>query len=370
MNNPAKNHIKQLINNNGPIPFSEFMHAALYTPNIGYYSSSTPKIGAKGDFITAPEISPLFGNCIARQINEYIAEHGQISILELGPGNGTLAASILRNVNLDSITTYQLLEVSASLKQQQQQLLQHELQENYHKIKHIDKLPKNFNGIIIANEVADAMPVNRFTTGPDLLEQFVDIQNEKFIPINIKATNSDLISQVNNLDVNLPHGYSSETNLAMTSWIKALSEALQQGLVLLIDYGYPQLEYYHTERDGGTLTCFYKQKAHDNPFINIGAQDISAHVDFSLVAKAAVAANMTLIGYCEQSHFLMNLGLLELAQKQYETQPLLTAKEIKLLTMPNEMGSLCKVIGFGKNIPEQSLAGFCRYNKVESLFTP
>jgi SAM-dependent MidA family methyltransferase len=366
MHNEATKNIIEIILQEGPIPFDKFMQEALYNPKYGYYMSTKDKIGASGDFITAPEISPMFGACIAAQIDDYINKNtSDIEILELGPGNGTLALSILTNLKQkDACIKYNMLELSPSLKQQQ--LITNA--QYVDKIKHLDSLPENFNGIIIANEVIDAMPVSRFTIGKHLQEEFIDYCNNELTFKNINSNNKDLIAQVSAIDTLMPPGYSSEINLALPSWINSISNCLSKGLILLIDYGYNQSEYYHVERHGGTLKCFYKMKAHNNPLVNIGKQDITAHVDFTSAALSAQQYGLDIVGYAEQAHFLFNLGLIDIAQMSYEKHPLDTAKELKLLTMPSEMGSLCKVLGLTKNVSQPELAGFYNYNKVESLF--
>ncbi|MEE3003034.1 MAG: SAM-dependent methyltransferase [Pseudomonadota bacterium] len=366
MQNYTSQHIKQIIAESGPISFAEFMQYALYTPSTGYYMSNNYQIGKKGDFHTAPEISAMFGHCIANQINEYIRQNNEISILELGPGSGKLAKDILENIKKpECIKKYLMLELSPSLKEKQK-----ETTKSISKvpISHISKLPTDFKGIIIANEVIDAMPVHRFKIANKLHEQYVELKNNELIPVFKPTKNKDLIEQVYALNLDLPLGYESEINLALPSWINSLSDCLKQGIILLIDYGYDQQEYYHPERNDGTLKCFHQQKAHNNPFINIGSQDITAHVDFTKTAKAALKSNLEIEGYVEQAHFLLNLDLINIAQQYYAKDPLNSAKEMKLLTMPSEMGSLCKVLGLSKGITKTSLAGFCNYNKVESLF--
>lgn len=366
MQNNATENIINLIKASGPIPFARFMHEALYNPQYGYYMQESIQIGASGDFTTAPEISPMFGACIAKQIDEYIKnEGGEIEVLELGPGNGSLAFSILSNLkNITALKKYKLLELSPSL-----QIRQRETNAKFEeKIEHISSLPKNFSGIIIANEVLDAMPVHKFIIADDLLEPHISYNKQEICYLNIPSQNQDLIQQVKAIRTPLPPGYESEINLALPSWIKSIANCLDKGLVLLIDYGYSQNEYYHIERQGGTLKCFYKMTAHNNPLQHIGQQDITSHVDFTTAAKAACNADLDVIGYAEQAHFLMNLDLISFAEERYQQDPLAAAKEIKLLTMPSEMGSLCKVLGLGKNIEQRELTGFCNYNKVESLF--
>lgn len=363
--------IANKIASHGPISFYDFMRHSLYEPGLGYYSAGSNKFGSTGDFVTAPEISELFGKTIAANIcsmsfNDSASTNG-IEILELGPGSGALALTIQdyfaeKNIPLK----YNLLEVSAELKQQQQLTLQkYQTQTTW-----LDKLPENFTGIILANEVLDAMPVHRFTTANDhkILEHFVSYKKQKFELELIETKNKDLIAQLDNLNIKLPANYTSEINLALPSWTKALSSSLQQGVIIIIDYGYSCKEYYNEQRTDGTLKCFYRHTSSNNPLCNVGLQDISAHVNFSTLAINATQHGLDIAGFTTQAHFLMNAGILDIATAQYESEPLKTAAELKMLTMPSQMGETCKVMGFTKNLENETLAGFCNYNKAPSLW--
>ena len=361
--NSLLEEIKDTIKNAGDMSFCEYMHKALYHPKFGYYTSKKYNIGAQGDFYTAPEISPLFGASIAKQISHYISEHGKCDILEVGPGTGSLAKSILQTIDHSLINQYYLLEISTVLIKKQQNTLS-----SYNnKIVWTDVIPENFQGVIIANEVLDAMPVHRFRNTKNVAEQYITLCNENLASYFKDSTNSKLIKKVKELEIQV-EGYESEINLNLEIWLANLAKSLLRGIVLIIDYGYSQDEYYTAERNGGTLTCFIQQKKHNNPLINVGIQDISTHVDFTSVAKYATANKLAVIGFCEQSHFLMNLDILTIASSLYEKEPLNVAKQLKILLMPNQMGSLCKVMALSKNIETDNLTGFTKYNKVESLF--
>lgn len=356
------NFIATQIKLHGPISFYNFMHHALYEPGLGYYSAGSTKLGESGDFTTAPEISKLFGTTIASNI--YKMEFEPFEILELGPGSGKLALTILEYFADNNIPVkYSLLEVSAHLKETQQELLKDYKDQTMWR----DQLPENFTGIILANEVLDAMPVHRFTQGEDnkLLEHFVTYKDQKFSLELQEATNPDLIAQLEGFK--LPAGYTSEINLALPSWTKALAASLKKGAVIIIDYGYSAREYYNPERTEGTLKCFYRHTSHNNPLEHVGMQDISAHVNFSTLAINAEKYGLDLAGFTTQAHFLMNSGILDIAARQYEKDPLKTAAELKMLTMPTQMGETCKVIGFTKNISH--LAGFNNYNRARDLFS-
>ena len=350
----------------GPISFYDFMHHALYAPSLGYYSAGSNKLGSLGDFTTAPEFSQLFGKTIASSICRMSFNGEPLEVLELGPGSGKLALSIQDYFATQNIPLkYHLLEVSADLKQQQQQTLQkYQAQTTW-----IHELPQDFTGIIIANEVLDAMPVHRFTTSSDkeILEHFVSYTDQKFELELVKTTNDDLITQLNELNIELPCNYTSEINLALPSWTSGLASSLKQGAAIIIDYGYSCREYYNPDRRGGTLKCFYRHTSNNNPLSNVGMQDISAHVNFSTLAANAKKHGLDIAGFTTQAHFLMNSGILDIATAEYEKDPLKTASELKMLTMPNQMGETCKVIGLTKNITD--LAGFNNYNKAASLFS-
>jgi len=367
MDTPLSLHIQQQIQAHGPIPFADFMQAALYTPQWGYYSGDRAKIGRDADFITAPEISPLFGACIAEQIQEYSQHYGPVSIIEYGPGNGTLAKTITHHLPHECLAHYYLLDISPNLQAKQQALIDTLPSSIASKMSTIDTIPEHFSGVIIANEVLDAMPVHRFTVGQPLYEQYVDWQGGQFTPIDMISNNPILTEQVARIKTPMALGYQSEINLQAAPWIKAVTERMEQGLILLIDYGYNETTYYHPERHGGTLCCFQAHTSSPNPFVSVGECDITAHVDFTHVVSQAITAGLNPVGYVEQSHFLMNLGIIEKAQAQYATHPIETASAMKLLLMPHEMGSLCKVLGLGKNLSHQNWQGFTDYNAVDAL---
>ena len=362
-------HIQHLIKTQGPIPFGHFMHEALYAPEVGYYVAGKHKLGKQGDFITAPEHSPMFGSALAKDIDRFLEAYPQASILELGPGTGKLASSILNHLqHPEKLEHYFLLEVSPDLSQVQNIHLKDTISNTlYQKVQHIQALPTHFTGIIIANEVADAMPVERFQIQPHLQQQYVDYHDGRFRPVYTESTDQNLINQVDKLNMILPPGYASEINLALKSWIQSLAACLKLGYITIIDYGYDKEAYYQIERHGGTLKCFFQHRAHDDPFIHVGLQDITAHVNFSTIAEAAMQSDLDIVGYAEQGHFLINLGIAEIAQTYYTQDPLKTAHALKLFTMPSQMGSVCKAIGLSKNIDNGIFSGFSRYNRSATL---
>jgi SAM-dependent MidA family methyltransferase len=354
-------HIKQIINETGDrISFYEFMHHALYAPGLGYYSADTRKFGSEGDFITAPEISPLFSHCIARQCQQVLAtieENG--IILEFGAGSGIMAADILKELEtLDSLPKkYLILEISADLQQRQRATLEKHVPHLIDRIEWLQQLPETkLQGVILANEVLDAMPVHRFRLDEQGVSEFyVSIEESEFKWQILPTENEELRQAVEKLRPNLPIGYISEINLALPAWIESLP--LATGLVLLIDYGFPNNEYYHPQRNEGTLMCHYRHQTHDNPLINVGLQDITAHVNFTAIADAAIAADLKVASYTNQANFLLAAGLAPTIDPNDTKAYLQQAQQIKTLTLPSEMGELFKVMALTANF-DSPLLGF------------
>ncbi|MEK8017022.1 MAG: SAM-dependent methyltransferase, partial [Candidatus Parabeggiatoa sp.] len=317
--------IRKTINEaGGAIPFNKFMEQALYAPGLGYYSAGLQKLGVSGDFITAPEISPLFSHCVARQCQQVLATFEEGVILELGAGSGIMAAEILKELERLACLPkhYFILEVSADLQQRQRATLQAQVPNHLHCVQWLDSLPSEpIQGVILANEVLDAMPVQRFRLEEqDVSECYVSLNefNEESLTESpyvwqyLPTRDASLRAAVEALRPNLPIGYVSEMNLTLPAWIQAIAESLAAGLVLLIDYGFPSHEYYHPQRDQGTLMCHYQHQAHDNPLILIGIQDITAHVDFTAVGESAESADLQVSGYSNQANFLLACGLPEM----------------------------------------------------------
>ena len=348
----------------GAISFAEYMNHALYEPGLGYYMAGAAKFGAEGDFVTAPEVSPLFGQAIAVQIDEILDSVGG-SVLELGAGSGRLALSVLQAMGiLPPDFTYFILEPSAELTQRQRTLLQGSLPaEAFQQVRWLDALPTTFDGVVLANEVMDALPVERFQTASDGLRQlYVSADFTLEAHQARESVNSALAALEDDLGYQLPPAYESEVSLLLAPWIRSLATMLNKGVTLLIDYGYPRREYYSLERSSGTLTCFYRHRSHYDPMQMPGLQDITAHVDFTAVAEASVAADLTLLGYASQSAFLLDNNLLELADatlagSDNEMQRMSLAKEIKTLTLPGEMGERFQVMALGKRY-DRPLRGF------------
>lgn len=358
----------------GAIPFSEYMEHVLYAPGLGYYSAGCIKFGEQGDFITAPEISPLFSRCVARAITPVLQHVLSPSLLEAGAGSGKMAAEILNELHETEIQFeyYYILERSAELRQRQQQSIHDISPKSLQKVKWLDSLPTTFSGVVVANELLDAMPVQRFKIkNQSVLELYVACQNGQFIWQEVTSPDSRLATRISNIEKNLGseflENYQSEVNFVAEDWLSSINEILEKGYILLLDYGYPEKEYYHEQRSEGTLSCFYQHGRHDNPFLYPGLQDITAHIDFSNLANTvlgfgantgtAVIPGLQLNGYTTQAQFLMASGLMDIMQDKNQgdiRQQLIVSQEIKKLTMPYEMGEIVKVIGFEKGLSEFS----------------
>lgn len=360
----------------GSIPFRRYMELALYAPGLGYYSAGLTKLGAKGDFVTAPEISPLFSRTLALQCEQILKTVENADILEFGAGNGVMAADLLLELEHRQCLPqhYYILEVSADLRQRQQTLLKQRLPQFYSRIQWLDQLPaKPFNGIILANEVLDAMPIQRLQlTSQQLNEYHVSYGNDQFIWQLQPIKQPELSKIIADYNIELLHDYYDvEINPLLPHWIQSLSKCLAQGAVFIIDYGFPRHEYYHPDRYQGTLMCHYQQRSHMNPLILTGLQDITAHVDFTAVAEAAIKNDFKVAGFTNQAAFLLSLGLLNLAELQLHTsderQRLLINQQIQKLTSPAEMGELFKVMALTKNLASIQLLGFSLHDQRRRL---
>jgi SAM-dependent MidA family methyltransferase len=434
--------ISKIRENQGSISFAEYMEMALYAPNLGYYRSNLQKFGPKGDFVTAPELSPLFSHCLARQCQQILQglnktiegardkssemdaqidkdknedtdkdktyRQGNIQdkgdILEIGAGSGQMAVDLLLELkSLNSLPNhYYILELSANLQQRQYEKITSLIPEFAPQVHWVTEFPTAFQGIILANEVLDAMPVNRFqfttegikeikvtenkNNGTLAFENFSiedqDIKNleglpflehwlrfieqkqsalSRLHPYPTSRPNSYTTSEPNPSNpTSWPSPYTTEVNLYLKPWVLTLAENLKKGIILLIDYGFSRKEYYHPDRSMGTLMCHYRHYSHSDPFLYPGLQDITAHVDFTAVAEAAEEAKLEVLGFTHQAAFLLGCGLLDIVQNQYkktEKERIEQNHAINILTSPSEMGELFKVMAIGKNF-EEPLIGF------------
>ena len=335
----------------GWISFARYMELVLYEPGLGYYSGRARKFGAAGDFVTAPELGSLFGRTLARQLKEL-----SYPVLEFGAGSGALAQALLSQQDLD----YTILETSAELRERQQARLAD-------RVRWLDRLPERFGGVVIANEVLDAIPVHAVAWRSEgIMERGVTLLHGRLAWAERPAA-GEVLSEAGAISVPVP--YESELGLIGRAWMRALAERLDEGVIFVIDYGFPRHEYYHPQRAAGTLMCHYRHQAHGDPFAHPGEQDITAHVDFSALADAAAGCGLEVLGYATQAQFLVNCGITEVLGEVNLENALhyapLAAQAQKLLS-PAEMGELFKVLAVGRGL-QRPLLGFSRGDRVARL---
>jgi SAM-dependent MidA family methyltransferase len=376
-------HIRAFIRERGGvIGFDAFMRLALYAPGLGYYSAGATKLGVAGDFVTAPEVSSLFSRCLARQTADVLADTGG-DILELGAGSGRMAADVLTELAaLDRLPgAYRILEVSADLAERQRARIAQLPAELARRVSWLDAWPQRpMRGVVLANEVLDAMPVERFVLhgrpdGIAVNALGVGLAGEQFEWRELSPSPEMLnavADVVESLPAPLPEGYVSELCLAFQPWMAGLAAQLEAGVALLIDYGLPRAQLYHPERTRGTLRCHFRHRAHDDPFVNVGLQDITAWVDFTRVAEAADSAGLEVLGFATQAAFLIGAGMeslltteMEIAGDDFARRAAL-AGEARRLMLPGEMGEVFKVIALGRGY-EAPLEGFSTQDLRPSL---
>jgi SAM-dependent MidA family methyltransferase len=349
----------------GWISFERFMELALYAPGLGYYSAGSWKLGSGGDFVTAPEVSELFGRCVAAQCAQVLRATGG-EILELGAGTGSLAAALLAALDALGVLPerYAILEVSGDLAARQRAHLDALAPHQRARVVWLERLPQTpLRGVILANEVADALPVRRFRLrGGTLVELGVALAPGGTLHAAEGPPDAALAQACAAMfgapPRSLPDGYTSEVSLRVGPWVATLGECLERGIVLLCDYGLPRAHYYHAQRLAGTLRCHFRQRAHDNPFVNLGVQDITAWVDFTRVAEAASLAGLEVSGFATQAAFLLALGLERaVAAAPDAASRARLAGEARRLVMPEEMGEAFKVMALARG-HETPLEGF------------
>lgn len=343
------------------IPFSRFMELVLYTPQYGYYTGGSYKIGNNGDFITAPTLTPLFARTLARQLQELLPQTAG-NIYEFGAGTGQLAADLLNNLS-DGINRYYIIEISPELAARQKDLIQTLAPQAAQKIVHLSALPETFDGIIIGNEVLDAMPVEiiRKDEGGSFEHVGVCLDNDRFTYSARPLHDLQLSALASLYFPKISSPYTSELHPQQYAFIRTLASRLEHGCMIFIDYGFDAAQYYHPQRNQGTLIGHYRHHVIHNPFDFIGLADLTAHVNFTDIAQAGTDAGLDLIGYLPQSHFLLNLGITELLAQTGQTDSAAYIREaaaVQKLINQHEMGELFKVIAFGKNI-NIDWTGFC-----------
>lgn len=347
----------------GALPFDRFMELVLYAPGLGYYMAGAYKLGREGDFVTAPELSPLFGRCLAQQAHEVLSVLGGGDILEVGAGSGALAAEVLAELaRRDGLPQrYLILELSPELKERQVRRIQTQVPDLVSRVRWLSTMPSDLRGIVLANEVLDAMPVHRFEILPDgsVGEILVEPRGEGWREVVTAARSPGLekgVARLQKAGLATRPGYRGEVNLRLAPWLAALAGAIDSALVLLIDYGYPRHELYREERSMGTLLCHSRHQAHSDPYARLGLQDITAHVDFTAVAEGAHQAELSLAGYTPQAHFLLGCGLDQLIADAAGDGPDI-ALGVKQLVLPSAMGERFQVMGLSKGL-ERPWRGF------------
>ena len=359
----------------GWLGFERFMDLALYAPGLGYYSGGARKLGEGGDFTTAPEVSSLFGACVALQCAEVLRNVGASSVLEIGAGSGRLAADLL--ARLETLAqlpeTYWILEVSADLRQRQREHLEKRLPHLLHRVRWLDRpLEEAFEGVILANEVLDALPVARFRWHRGAVEELgVEIRGTEFVWAARPAGDAMLriCRELSEVAGPWNDGYVSEYCPRLGAWTHAVTQSLRRGAVFWFDYGLPRAQYYLPERHDGTLVCHFRHRLSDDPFANLGLQDISAWVDFTRVAEASRDSGFDLAGFTTQAHFLAGLQIdqeMRLASGGDENRFARLANQARQLMMPGEMGERFKAMAWLRGL-ELPLSGFALLDLRHSL---
>ena len=356
----------------GWLSFARFMEMALYAPGLGYYAAGAAKFGAAGDFVTAPEMTPYFGRALARQAAEAMAQSAP-ALLEAGAGSGRLAADLLAELErLDALPVhYDILELSADLRQRQRATLAAAVPRLVSRVRWLDRLPERFSGVVLGNELLDAMPVHIVAWREvGIVERGVGLDDAGAFAWRERPATGALLAAAEEVgrQCALPPGYESEIGLAARAWTAEWGHRLEAGALLLIDYGFPRREFYHPQRGRGTVMCHYRHLAHPDPFWLPGLQDITAHVDFTAIVAAADGAGLDLLGYASQGQFLLNCGILDLLRGETpgSTGYIRAAGAVNKLLLPHEMGELFKVIAVGRGIAAP-LSGFARGDQSRRL---
>ncbi|HEX5804506.1 MAG TPA: SAM-dependent methyltransferase [Azospira sp.] len=356
----------------GWLDFARFMALALYAPGLGYYSGGARKFGAAGDFVTAPEMTPAFAQTLAAQAAQVMAASAP-QLLEAGAGSGRLAADLLQELEARGALpeTYAILELSGELRERQRETLAATVPHLVDRVRWLDRLPERFDGLVLANELLDALPVHLVRWNDDsIAERGVAWDGDEFHWQERPAAGAVLARAQTLAGEGVPGGgYLSEIGLAAAAWTASWADILGRGALLLIDYGFPRREFYHPQRGEGTLMCHYRHHAHPDPFYLPGLQDITAHVDFTAIAEAGTEAGLDFLGYTTQAAFLFNCGLTGVLARTPADDPrryLPLANAAQKLISPAEMGELFKVIALGRGIAEP-LLGFVSGDRSATL---
>ncbi len=340
----------------GWIGFDDFMARALYTPGLGYYANDLRKLGlmpgSGSDFVTAPELSPLFGHALAAQIGQALRQSGTDEIWEFGAGSGALALQLLQTLG-EQVRRYTIVDLSGALRARQQQTLQ----PFGERVRWVSELPAALQGVVVGNEVLDAMPVQLLVRlGGVWHERGVALAGERFVW-------ADRVTDLRPpLEIEGNHDYLTEIHPQAEAFVRTLADKLERGAAFFIDYGFPEAEYYHPQRHMGTVMCHRAHQADPDPLSDVGLKDITAHVNFTGVALAAQDAGLAVLGYASQGRFLLNCGLAQLM----EQAPLAQRAQAHKLVLEHEMGELFKVIGLAAGAPWDAL-GFAAGDRTHTL---
>ncbi|WP_144157519.1 class I SAM-dependent methyltransferase [Paraburkholderia sp. BCC1885] len=359
----------------GWLPFDRYMERALYAPGLGYYGGGSVKFGRRpedgSDFVTAPELSPLFAATLARPVAQALEASGTRNLMEFGAGTGKLAAGLLKALDAlgAQFDTYSIVDLSGELRERQRATLEADVPALAARVRWLDALPEQFEGVLIGNEVLDAMPVRLFAhTGAIWHERGVIVRDGGEFDFEdrpvTRAEDAEFLQEIE-----AEGDYVTETHDAARAFARTICTMLTRGAALLIDYGFPRHEYYHAQRAGGTLMCHYRHRAHSDPFVYPGLQDITAHVEFTGIAEAGVETGADLLGYTSQARFLLNAGITEVLGEIDPTDTkrfLPAANSVQKLLSEAEMGELFKVIAFSRGI-EETLDAFASGDRTHSL---
>ncbi|RLA07033.1 MAG: class I SAM-dependent methyltransferase [Gammaproteobacteria bacterium] len=330
----------------GTLAFDRFMELALYRPELGYYMSGTEQFGVEGDFVTAPGLTPFFGRCVAVQLADLLTDRPDMRVLEYGAGNGQLAVAVLAELErLGCLPAgYDIVERSALLRGRQRQLLEAQLPHLLERVHWLEGSPSGFCGIIIANELLDALPVQRLIKSPTGFDQVVVKQDGDALVLTAQPLSDPRVNKRLG-HLGLAEGYLTEINFAAETWVESLANVLDEGLVLLVDYGYCRDEYYHPQRNQGTFLCYFRHTAADDPVRFPGLQDMTAHIDFTAMAEAASRGGLQVSGFTTQANFLISCGILDqLADRADDDNYIETLAPVKQLLLPGGMGEVFKVL--------------------------
>ncbi len=372
--NPLQQKIIERIKTEGPIPFETFMEMALYEPGLGYYATDNIEIGRAGDFYTSQHVHPAFGAMIAVQLEEMWKTMGRppdFYAIEPGAGAGLMCLDILQYLQDKEFyhaLTYLLVETNPSVQLKQKNVLK----KYEDKVRWASSLMAvgNRKGCILSNELLDAFPVHLVEMNEEIKEIYITFSDDSsFSEIKMPIGTTALTDYFDELSVQLPKGYRTEINLRIKDWLQSASEILSEGFILTIDYGYPSREYYSEERNRGTLLCYYRHQVHEDPYTNIGHQDITAHVNFSSVKKWGEFFGFRTLGFCRQGTYLISLGIDGVIRKLFANSPdyLFEVARIKRLIFPGTLGETHKVMVQYKGKGNPELQGFSMKNQAEKL---